>query len=342
MKQITEIKKKFKSLPASAQVKLLDELLQEHELSGQVIETVKQDLAVSKTRKPCPHCSSEKVYKRGKQGGIQMYQCRECTRWYSETTGTPLWDIKLKHKWQVYLRCMQQGMSIRKIAKELNISIQTSFDWRHKILSALDRYTPDTLSGTIECDEMELPLSNKGQRNLDRPARKRGTDFKRNKASAKSTIVQVVASVERGGETIIKAVESKRLSADQIAKVFDDKLQKGSTLITDKHASYRLYAKKHPEIKHRVLYGKQHVSKDEPEVHLQRVNNTHRQIRTFLRPFNGVSTKYLQNYLNWYAYADKLNQNKETIKQWLMALFVSQEAYDLFWLFKENAVIIRT
>jgi len=342
MKQITEIKKKFKALPASVQVKLLDALLQEHEMSGQVIETVKQELALSKYRKPCPHCSSGKVYKRGKQAGIQMYQCRECNRWYSETTGTPLWAIKLKHKWQAYLRCMQQGMSIRKIAKELHISIQTSFDWRHRILSALDKYTPDTLSGIIECDEMELPLSNKGQRGLDRPARKRGTDFKRNKVSAKSTTVQVVASVERGGGTMLKAVESKRLSADQIAKVFDDKLQKGSTLITDKHASYRLYAKKCPEIKHRVLYGKQHVSKDEPEVHLQRVNNTHSQIRTFLRPFNGVSTKYLQNYLNWYAYADNLNQNKETIKQWLMTLFVLQEAYDLFWLFKENADIIRT
>jgi hypothetical protein len=170
----------------------------------------------------------------------------------------------------------------------------------------------------------------------------KGPGCKRNKASAKSTIVQVVASVERGGETIIKAVESKRLSADQIAKVFEGKLQKEPILIRDKYASCRLYAKKHPEIKHRVLYGTQHVSKDEPQVHLQRVNNTHSQIRTILRLFNGVSTKYLQNYLNWYAYADKLNQNKETIKQWLMALFASQEAYDLFWLFKENTVIIRT
>ena len=44
----------------------------------------------------------------------------ECKKWYSETTGTPLYEIKLKNKWQSYLKCMEKGMSIKKIAKELN------------------------------------------------------------------------------------------------------------------------------------------------------------------------------------------------------------------------------
>lgn len=342
MEQINEIKEKFKQLPASEQYKLLDELLQAYELGGQIIEDVQTDLAASKNRKPCPHCSSKSVYKRGKQSGIQMYQCRECSKWYSETTGTPLWDIKLKHKWQAYLRCMQQGMTIKQSAEEVEISIQTAFDWRHKILSSLDSYTPQSLSGTVETDEMELPVSNKGSRNLKRKPRKRANDFKRNQASCGSTVVQVVAAVERGGEIMVKAVETKRLSANQVAKVFDKKIAPGTTLITDNHPSYKLYAKNNPDIKHRALYAKEHVSKDDATVHLQRANNTHSQIRAFLRPFNGVSSKYLQNYLNWYAYADKLNQNKETLKSWLTKLFVSYEAYELFWLFKENAVIIRT
>jgi transposase-like protein len=342
MEQINEIKEKFKQLPASLQVKLLDELLQAHEMSGQIIEQVQTELSASKNRKPCPHCSSTSVYKRGKQSGTQMYQCRECKKWYSETTGTPLWDIKHKDKWQAYLRCMQQGMSIKKSANEVGICIQTAFDWRHKILSSLDSYTPESLTGTVETDEMELPVSNKGSRNLNRKPRKRASDFKRNQASSKSTVVQVVASVERGGEKIVKAVETKRLSADHIAKVFDQRIEPGTTLITDNHPSYKLFTKRNPDIKHRVLYAKEHVSKDDASVHLQRANNTHSQIRTFLRPFNGVSSKYLQNYLNWYAYADKLNQNKETLKHWLVKLLISNQAYELFWLFKENAVIIRT
>lgn len=99
-------------------------LLSDFELRGQVIKNAKDEPSKEKKRKPCPHCKSEKVYKRGKQKDVKVYQCQTCKKWYSETTGTPLWDIILKDKWQSYIRCMQQGMPIKKIARELNISIQ--------------------------------------------------------------------------------------------------------------------------------------------------------------------------------------------------------------------------
>ena len=95
-----------------------------------------------------------------------MYRCNTCTKWYSETTGTALYDIKLKSKWQSYLNCMEKGMSIKTIAKELSISIQTSFDWRHKILSSLAQFIPKQLADEIECDELELPVNEKGNKDL--------------------------------------------------------------------------------------------------------------------------------------------------------------------------------
>ena len=342
MNTTEEIKHRFQELPGFEQEQLLDELLKDYELRGQVLSNVTQELEKGNKRKPCPHCACEKVYKRGKQNGVQMYQCRGCSKWYSETTGTPLWDIKLKPKWQSYLRCMEQGMSIKKIAKEIGICIQTSFDWRHKILSSLSGFAPQTLSGVVECDELELALSNKGSRNLERKPRKRGTDFKRNEPSKETTVVQVVTAVQRNGEKYLRAVESKRLSSDEITKALDGKLADQTTLITDKHPSYKLFAKGNLTIKHRSVLAKEHVDKDDKSVHLQHVNNTHAQLKTFLLPFNGVSSKYLQNYLNWFAYSDKLKGTKTTIKQWFLAILASPLAYDLFWSFKENAVIIRT
>ena len=243
MSTTENIKQKFQELPGLEQEKLLDELLKDYELRGQVLDNVTEELSKSNKRKPCPHCTSNKVYKRGKQNGVQVYQCRDCSKWYSETTGTPLWDIKLKTKWQSYLRCMDQGMPIKKIAKEIGISIQTSFDWRHKILSSLSSLTPQTLSDIVECDELELALSNKGSRNLERKPRKRGTDFKRNEPSKETTVVQVLTAVQRNGEKYLRAVESKRLSAEEITKAFDGKLADNTTLITDKHPSYKLFAK---------------------------------------------------------------------------------------------------
>ena len=39
---------------------------------------------------------------------------------------------------------------------------------------------PEELSEEVECDELELALSEKGNKNLNRKPRQRGTDFKRN------------------------------------------------------------------------------------------------------------------------------------------------------------------
>ena len=342
MKAIDEIKKKFKELPGIVQEELLDEHLRDFEVRGQVLENVTQEREKSKDKKVCPHCSSDKIYKRGKQKGVQMYQCRICSKWYSETTGTPLWDIKLKHKWQSYLRYMEQGMTIKQISKEIGISIQTSFDWRHKVLSSLSSFTPQTLSDVVECDELELALSNKGSRNLQRKARKRGNDFQRNTSPEETTVVQVVTAVQRNGEKYLRAVESKRLSTEEITKAFDGKLADQTTLITDKHPSYKLFARENLALKHKTILAKEHVNKDDKNVHLQHVNNTHAQLRTFLLPFNGVSSKYLQNYLNWFAYAGKLAGTKSIIKQWLFTIMASSQAYELFRMFKENAVNIRT
>lgn len=343
MGTIDEIKSIFNNLSGYQQEQVLEDLLQEHEIQGKVLEIATDEIIQVRGKKPCPYCASEQVYKRGRQNNVQMYQCQsiDCKKWYSETTGTPLWDIKLKSKWQGYFRCMEQGMTIKATAKELKISIQTSFDWRHKILSSLNTFVPKTLSGTVESDEFEIALSNKGQRNLGRKPRKRGTDFKRNNEE-EITVVQVVTAIERGGETYLKAVESKRLTTEEITKAFDGKLTEGTLLITDSHKSYKSFAKENPGLKHKTFIAKDHVSKEDKKIHVQTVNNKHKKLKQFLDPFNGVSSKYLQNYLNWFAYAEKLRETKHTIKQWIIGGLLADNSYELFLLFKQNAVNIRT
>lgn len=338
----SEVKSIFNKLSLSSQNDLLTELLLEQELQGKVFQEAKTELTTKRKKKPCPHCSSTKTHKRGKQKGVQMYRCTSCNKWYSETTGTALYDIKLKSKWQAYLSCMEKGMPIKKIAKKLGISIQTSFDWRHKILSSLAQFTPEVLTDEVECDELELAINEKGNKALERKARKRSSDFKRNQGEGIVTTVQVVTAVSRNGDKILKAVESKRLNKAEIAKVLDGKLEEGATLITDKHPSYGAYASGNPKIKHKQLLAKDHVDKSDKTIHLQKVNNVHSQLRGFLRPFNGVSSKYLQNYLNWYAYVGQIQNSKTTLKQWFLAMLITDQAYSLFELFKNNAVLIRT
>ena len=140
----------------------------------------------------------------------------------------------------------------------------------------------------------------------------------------------------------MRAVESKRLTEKEITKALDGKISPNTILITDKHPSYKKFARLNQPIKHKSFLASGHISKEDANIHLQHVNSTHSQLRKFLLPFNGVSSKYLQNYLNWFAYSEKLLGTKSTIKQWFYAIISSPTAYQLFLEFKQNAVNIRT
>ena len=298
-----QIKELYKQLIPQYKVELVNELLAEQELEGIVLSEATDEVKQKRKNKPCPYCSSNKVYKKGKYKGIQNYQCNDCKKYYRETTGTPLYRIQLKEKWQLYLDFMERGYAIKKIAKKLKISIQTSFDWRHKILSSLEQFVPTELREIVECDEMEFPHSSKGDKDLKRDPRKRASDFKRNKNKDEISTVQVVTVIEREtGNKFFKVVETKRLTKEQIALTLDGKLADGSTLITDKHNSYKSYMGGQDKIKHKRLLAKDHVDRKDKSIHLQNVNNVHSQVRDFIKPFKGVSSKYLQNYLNWYAH----------------------------------------
>ena len=343
MKKTDQIKKLYSSLTSSSKTELLDELLVIHEQEGVLLDEAREEVSQKQKNKPCPHCGNIHVYKRGIKNGVQSYSCKSCGKWYRETTGTPLYNIQLKEKWQSYLGLMEKGIPIKKIAKELDISIQTSFDWRHKILSSLEQFVPKELTDTVECDELELSLSNKGEHNLTRKPRRRANDFKRNENKEEVSTVQVITAVERDtGNKFFRVVETKRLNKEQIAKALDGKIANGTTLITDKHYSYLSYTKDNDTITHKRLLAKEHVDKRNKNIHLQKVNNVHSQVRDFIRPFNGVSSKYLQNYLNWYAYQDKIRNSKTTLKMWFIAILLSSNAYGIYRLFKLNEMVIRT
>lgn len=342
MKKADEILAEFKQLSAVTQEQILQSLRVEFEGKGKMLDVVKTEIGLEPNKKPCPHCNSGRVHKRGMQSGVQMFRCVSCTKWFSSTTGTPLWDIKKKDKWQSYLNCMQQNMPIKKTAKEIGISIQTSFDWRHKILSVLEIHTPTTLSGRVECDELEMPISNKGERHLTRKPRKRSSDFKRNIETKEVTTVQVITAVDEANQTYLKVIETKRVTSKQLSKTLGKKLDKNVTLITDKHPSYIPFAKSKPSIRHKTVKANEHVNKEDKKINLQKVNNTHKQLRQFLGKFNGVSTKYLPNYLNWFAYGKKMEQAANQLKQWFYAILLSETAYNLYQSIKLNAVNLRT
>ena len=287
----------------------------------------------------CPHCNSGHTIRRGVSKGVEQFTCKDCAKHFRSSYGTALFRIRRKDKWQGYLRLMEQGYSIKKAAKELGISIQTSFDWRHKILSSLQSTLPVKIGGIVECDELQLTESSKGNRKLKRKPRKRGSDG-HNYSSDKVTII---SAISRNKGAIASVIDTKQISSKDAQKALKGRLEKDTVLITDERRAYNIVGLKNKTITHeKVNSNMNQMRKSKGKLHLQTVNNQHKQIRDFLVPFNGVATKYLPNYLNWFLYKQSQNGNREKIKDMLLTSLSAITA--LTWLAKllQNEILIRT
>ena len=254
----------------------------------------------------CPHCSSKRIRANGKLKGVQRYVCNGCKKNFSETTGKFWYGIKKKEKLNKYLYCLLSGYSIRKSGKETGISIQTSFDWRHKLLTSFSSISVEEFQGIVESDDLFFAYSEKGNHHLDRKPRQRGE--KASKAGISDEKVAVIATCDRSGNKDFKVATRGRISKKDLDKILKGKLDKVDALCSDGHRSYGAFAKAN-KLKHKKFNASKGQRTVDKVYHVQNVNNMDMRLRKFMDSFNGVATKYLQNYLNWFLVLEKIKNS---------------------------------
>jgi transposase-like protein len=261
----------------------------------------------------CPHCESSQYYRYGTARGAQRFKCKGCGRTFCEYTGTWLEGIHKKTLVEPYLELMLNHYSLDKTCRKLCINKKTAFDWRHKILSSIEQDTGEQFKGIVESDETFFEHSEKGDKNMKRPAIKRGTQAKRRGiGSNKAT---VIVSSDRKNSMKMTLSTMGRITKADIKESFQHALPATSTLCSDGHVSYKGYSIDN-KLNHIVLRTdlKQYVKKG--IYHIQHVNEIHNRLKKWLDgTFWGISTKYLQNYLNWFYLHEKLKNEAITVKK---------------------------
>ena len=294
----------------------------------------------------CPHCGSPEISRNGtnKKTGNQRYICKSCRKSFSATTGTVLFSLKKPEKFIESFKCLEDRRTIIQVAEKLGVNTHTAFDWRHKALSVLTANAPKTVIGKVQCDETEVPVSEKSSRHLNRKPRKRGGDFKRNSSDdddPEPTTIQVVTLSSNTKENIMVPVMTKRLTATEIDKAIGDRLDWHTILITDKHPSYLLFAQKH-NIHLKQVFSKEYVNKKDKSINVQRVNALHSHFKNFLTPFCGVSRKYLANYTSWFLYLSKKSRKEpEFEKAFLAEMLCDYKGRKIYNMFHLDEVTIR-
>ena len=166
--------------------------------------------------------------------------------------------------------------------------------------------SPEGFQGIVESDDLFFLHSEKGNRNLDRKPRQRGT--KAIKAGISDQQVAVIATCDRAGNKDFKVATQGRISKKDIETVLQGKLDKVKVLCNDSHKSYTAFTKDKKLI-HKKFNASKGQRKVEQIYHVQNVNNMDKRLRDFMQSFKGVATKYLQNYLNWFLVLEKIKNN---------------------------------
>ena len=270
----------------------------------------------------CPHCGCIHVVRNGHQegNGKQRYLCRDCGKSFDITSNS---IVSGTHKgldvWERYIACMMQGLSIRKTAEICEMHRNTAFNWRHKILDALqDMSDKVELDGIVEADETFFPISYKGNHSNDesftmpRKPHKRGGETHVRGLSKEQ--VCVACAVNRNGLSIGKVSNLGRISTKDIENVLGGRIDKDATLVTDKMNSYVKFADSEGIKLVQVKGGKSKRG----IYNVQRVNSYHSSLSKFMRGFNGVATKYLNGYLAWHNFMKYSKHSDAERKQILL------------------------
>jgi transposase-like protein len=313
-----DFKTYFSSLSETRKQEVLDELLLILD-KGSEFDTLND-----KNLPCCPHCSSEKIRANGKTSyQAQKYYCNSCKKHYSDNSNKVWCYVKKQDEMKNYIYGLLSGYSLRKSAQLCGISLNTSFIWRHKLLRCFDNISAGEYEGILEVDEMFFPISEKGSRKMTKPSGQRRSRSKKRGISDEK--VAVIATVDRAGNKGLQVSKLGQITKESVSSVLDNKIGKVKVICSDKHPSYASYTKEKGLV-HKTIMASHGQRITEKVYHVQNVNNTDKRIRDFIRPMNGVATKYLQSYLNWFLMLEKIKNSKNKLVQLGSIILASNEA----------------
>ena len=244
----------------------------------------------------CPHCqaSADDLHPWGQSHGLPRYRCHACGRTCNPLSGTPLARLRKREQWLRYGQALIDGVSVRAVAQRCRIDKNTAFLWRHRFLQQAAEHRALRESGIVEADETFFLESFKGQRRLPRPARRRGGVGRTRGTSPDQIAVLVVR--DRSGQTADFRLE--KLDAPHVIAVLRPLIDPDAILCSDGANVYKTFARE-AGVTHRPVNVQRGLRVLEGVFHIQNVNAYDSRLKTWMRRFHGVATKYLEHYLGW-------------------------------------------
>lgn len=260
----------------------------------------------------CPRCQGAEVIRYGKRKGVQRYKCKECSRYFTDLTGTPFEGLHLRDKFLEFCLCMIRGLSVRASAQAVGISKNTAFCWRHRIISKLARADAEVkLSGIVEISQRLFPVSYKGSSKFagveteGLPLPRSYWPMGLSRSVYHSERGALIIAVDRTGR--VRAEIIVPAEGGTFGQAMYSMIEKNATVCAQREPGIWRSGNDYPEpicwIGRSRANGwvrDRNVGFSHPIYHVNHARHLMLQFRNWMRRFNGVATKYLLRYAAWF------------------------------------------
>jgi transposase-like protein len=239
-------------------------------------------------RPPCPFCGNKHIYAYGSNpGNNKRFKCAQCKKTFTKRSGTCFHYIHLRSKFQNYMNVMlsEGHKPLKKLSKDFNICVLTAFDWRHKILSAINT-SEKQLQGFIELKNSIVAFSRKGI-HLSKNASK---NF-----SKRFAPVQIIVAADYNNTSAIEIARIGKLKSIDIEVSLGIKIAEKAVAISPSNTSIKEFCDKK-----NINLTQFQKNKNPNNLKIKKADALDIALKQLVyAKSRGVSTKYLHLYAHW-------------------------------------------
>ena len=248
----------------------------------------------------CGHCGSVNTYAT-KSGKPQPYRCRDCKRYFSVRTGTPMECSPLPiRKWvyAIYLDVTSlKGVSSMKLHRDIGVTQKTAWFMQQRIREAFSFQEP-TFTGPVEVDEVYMGGKRKNMH------AKQGRQLEGRGGAGKTAVVGMKDRPSK--QVSAQVVENTK--HETLRGFVMDRTRPGARIYTDGSGAYAPLPN-HESVRHSVgeyVRGMAHTNGVESFWSMLK--------RAYTGTFHKMSPKHLQRYVNEFCARHNI-RDLDTIRQ---------------------------